>query len=132
MRYIKGSPGMGILLKRGSLKDVASYCDADWAACPNTKRSVTGYMMTLGESLISWKSKKQPTVSRSSIEAEYRSMVVVTLELVWLVGLLKELGLIVKEPVMLNCDSKTAMQIAANPVYHERIKQIQIDCHFVR
>ncbi|XP_019230633.1 PREDICTED: uncharacterized protein LOC109211548 [Nicotiana attenuata] len=104
VRYIKGSPGMGLLLKKGAIEEITAYCDADWAACPNTRRS--------------------------SAEAEYRSMAVVTSELVWLVGLLKELGLTVKEPVMLHCDSNAAMQIAVNPVYHERTKHIEIDCQF--
>nr|XP_016508572.1 PREDICTED: uncharacterized mitochondrial protein AtMg00810-like [Nicotiana tabacum] len=59
VRYIKGSPGMGILLKKGSLEKVTAYCDSDWATCPNTRRSVTGYVIKLGNSLISWKFKKQ-------------------------------------------------------------------------
>ncbi|XP_070054266.1 uncharacterized mitochondrial protein AtMg00810-like [Nicotiana tomentosiformis] len=132
VRYIKRSPGMGVFLKKGRITRVTAYCDSDWAACPNTRRSVTGYVIKLGESLVSWKSKKQQTVSRSSAEAEYRSMAVVTAEVVWLVGLMKELNIEVEEPLKLFCDSKAAMQIAANPIYHERTKHIEIDCHFVR
>nr|XP_016455406.1 PREDICTED: uncharacterized mitochondrial protein AtMg00810-like [Nicotiana tabacum] len=124
VRYLKGSPGMEFLLKKGAIEEIIAYYDADWAACPSTGRFMIGYVIKLGESLISWKSKKQSTVSRSSTEAEYRSMTAVTSELVWLVRLLKELGLTVKEPVMLHCDSKAAMQIAANPVYHDRTKHI--------
>ncbi|XP_059289573.1 uncharacterized mitochondrial protein AtMg00810-like [Lycium ferocissimum] len=67
LRYLKKAPGQGILLKRSPINKLIAYCDADWAACPNTRRSVTGYVIQLGDSLISWKSKKQHTVSRSRI-----------------------------------------------------------------
>nr|XP_016461600.1 PREDICTED: uncharacterized mitochondrial protein AtMg00810-like [Nicotiana tabacum] len=66
VKYIKGSPGKGILFKKGSLKEISAYCDSYWEACPNIRRLVTGYVIKLGESLISWKSKKQQTISRSS------------------------------------------------------------------
>nr|XP_016452893.1 PREDICTED: uncharacterized mitochondrial protein AtMg00810-like [Nicotiana tabacum] len=110
VRYIKKSPGMGIFLKKGALTQVTAYCDSDWAVCPNTRRSVTGYVIKLGDSLVSWKSKKQQIVSRSSAEAEYRSMAAVTAEIVWLVGLLKDLNVRVQEHVGVYTDSKAAMQ----------------------
>ena len=97
-----------------------------------TRRSVTGYLVKLGEGLISWKSKKQETVSRSSAEAEFRSMAACAAEVTWLIGLYKELGINVSLPVNMVCDSKAAIQIAANPIFHERTKHIDIDCHFVR
>nr|XP_033508801.1 uncharacterized mitochondrial protein AtMg00810-like [Nicotiana tomentosiformis] len=104
----------------------------NWASCPNTRRSVIGYLIKFGNSLISWKSKKQHTVSRSSVEAEYRSLVVVTAKVVLLLGLFAELGVHIKRPVEVSYDSKAALQIAANPIFHERTKYIEIDCHFVR
>ncbi|XP_070014235.1 uncharacterized mitochondrial protein AtMg00810-like [Nicotiana sylvestris] len=115
VRYIKGSPGLGIFLKKGPITHLSAFCDSDWAACPNTQRSITGYAVKLGDSLLSWKSKKQQTVSRSLAEAEYRSLAAVT-----------------AEPVDVYCDSKAALQIAANPIFDERTKYIEIDCHFVR
>lgn len=132
VRYIKQSPGMGILLSSKEADSLTVFCDADWASCPNTKRSVTGYVVKFGDSLISWKSKKQQTVSRSSAEAEYRSLAAATSEVVWLLGLFKELGVDIKGPAQVYCDNKAALQIAANPIFHERTKHIEIDCHFVR
>jgi len=132
LRYIKNQPSLEILMSSQKDMCLTSFCDADWAACPNTRRSITGYLLKLGESLISWKSKKQATVSRSSAEAEYRSLACLTAEIVWVTNLLKELGIKIKQPVSVFCDSKAAIQIASNPVFHERTKHIEIDCHFIR
>ncbi|XP_019260263.1 PREDICTED: uncharacterized protein LOC109238284 [Nicotiana attenuata] len=132
IRYLKKNPGLGILMSSTGFTKLQAYCDADWASCPNTRKSVTGYMVTLGDSLISWKSKKQNTISRSSAEAEYRSLASTVAEIIWLVGLFNELGVSLTLPIPLYCDSKFAMQIAANPVFHERTKHIDIDCHFIR
>ena len=132
VRYIKQSPGLGIFMTSAVDNQLKAYCDADWASCPNNRKSITGYIVTYGESLISWKSKKQSTISRSSAEAEYRSLASTVAEIVWLVGIFKELGIQVELPVPIHIDSKSAIQIAANPVFHERTKHIDIDCHFIR
>ena len=97
-----------------------------------TRRLVTGYMIKLGGALVSWKSKKQSTVSRSSAEAEFRSMATTVAEIVWLKGLFRELGMNIKLPVKVFCNNKVAIQIAAHPIFHERTKHFDIDCHFVR
>ena len=81
---------------------------------------------------MSWKSKKQNTVSRSSAEAEFRSMATTVAEIVWLKGLFRELGMNIKLPVKVFCDNKATIKKAAHPIFHERTKHFDIDCHFVR
>ncbi|XP_039046666.1 uncharacterized mitochondrial protein AtMg00810-like [Hibiscus syriacus] len=132
VKYVKNEPGQGILLKSSLICQLLAYCDSDWGSCPMTRKFVTGFCIKIGDSLVSWKSKKQNVVARSSAEAEYRAMAVVTSKLVWLQCLLAELSIKGLKPVKLHCDNKDALQIAANPVNHERTKHIEIDCHFVR
>lgn len=132
IKYIKMEPGKGILMSANQKPQLNGYCDADWAACPTTRRSITGFILKFGDSPISWKSKKQHTISRSSTEAEYRSLAALTAEIVWVTNLYKELGVKLTEPALIHCDNKSALQIAANPVFHERTKHIEIDCHFIR
>ncbi|GKE13220.1 retrovirus-related pol polyprotein from transposon TNT 1-94 [Tanacetum coccineum] len=132
VRYLKGCPRQGILLHIDNDLQLYGWCDYDWAACPLTRRSLTGYFVQLGKSPISWKTKKQHTVSRSSAEAEYRSMATITCELKWLKALLLSLGVSHSRPMKLYCDSQAALHIAANPVFHERTKHIEVDCHFIR
>ncbi|RVW73210.1 Retrovirus-related Pol polyprotein from transposon RE2 [Vitis vinifera] len=132
VRYLKGTPGQGILLRADSDLSLQGWCDSDWAACPVTRRSLSGWLVFLGQSPISWKTKKQHIVSRSSAEAEYRAMAAVTCELKWLKGLLLSLGVHNPKAIKLFCDSQSALHMAKNPVFHERTKHIEVDCHFVR
>lgn len=132
LRFLKGSPGNGVQInKNGSLK-LRAYADSDWARCPVTRKSVSGYCVFLGDSLVTWKSKKQTTLSRSSAEAEYRSMASCTCEIIWLNNLLGDLGVKRSLPVVLYCDNSSALQIAGNPVFHEKTKHFEIDVHLVR
>ena len=130
--WLRPWPGQGILLPSTGQLELKAYCDADWARCRDTRRSITGYCVFLGNAPISWKTKKQGTVSSSSAEAEYRSMATTCREITWLRNILKDLNISQPHPVKLFCDNQAAIHIASNPVFHERTKHIEIDCHVVR
>ncbi|KAJ0912392.1 putative RNA-directed DNA polymerase [Helianthus annuus] len=132
LRYLKGAPGKGLFFGKHSHLRLSAYAYSDWGKCRVSRKSVTGYCVFLGTSLIAWKSKKQSTVSRSTAEAEYRAMCTATCELMWLVNLLKELHVEVKLHVSLYCDNSVALSIAANPVFHDRTKHFEIDLFFLR
>ncbi|XP_071723866.1 uncharacterized mitochondrial protein AtMg00810-like [Rutidosis leptorrhynchoides] len=132
VRYIKGEPGKGLLMKRENSLILQAYCDSDWASCILNRRSTTGYCIRFEDSTISWKSRKQRVVSRSSAEAEHRAMAETISELAWVKGIIGELGVATSEPTELFCNSEAAIHIATNPVYHERTKHIEVDCHLIR
>ncbi|KAJ0480794.1 putative RNA-directed DNA polymerase [Helianthus annuus] len=132
LRYLKSAPGKGLLFSKSQSFNLTVFADSDWAKCLVTRKSVTGFCVFLGNSLVSWKSKKQSTVSRSSAEAEYRSMCAAACEAVWLKNLLSELEVNVEVPIKLFCDNNAAISIAANPVFHDRTKHFELDLFFLR
>lgn len=132
LSYVTHTAGQGILLKATDQLHLHAFSDSDWAACLDTRRSITGYVLMLDNSPISWKSKKQHTVSKSTSEAEYRALSSAATEVTWLVRLLAKLGLTDLRPVTLYCDNQSAIHLAHNPIQHERTKHIDIDCHFTR
>ncbi|XP_071741479.1 uncharacterized mitochondrial protein AtMg00810-like [Rutidosis leptorrhynchoides] len=132
LRYLKNAPGRGINLVKGNNFSLHAFCDSDWAKCKLNRKSVTGYLVYLCNSLVSWKSKKQTTVARSSVEAEYRAMATVACEVIWIKNLLLDLNIKVPLPVQISCDNSSAIQISANPVFHEKTKHFDIDLHYLR
>ena len=105
LRYLKGTTGEGIFLHATNDLQLFGYCDSHWGTRPLSRRSLTTYFVTLGGSPMSWRTKKQATVSRSSTETEYRAMVVATSELVWVHTFLASLGVFHTRPMKLFCDS---------------------------
>jgi len=108
------------------------FSDSDWGTCPDTRRSTTSFCFFLGNSLINWKSKKQTIVFRSSSKTKYRALAQATCEGQWLLYLLQGFQISHSSPIIIYYDNKSAMHIAANLVFHERIKHVKIDCHVVR
>jgi hypothetical protein len=132
LRYLKHTLFHGLLIRCHSPAQLHAYSDADWAGCPDDRRSIGGYYIFLGSNLISWSSRKQATVSRSSTEAEYWSLANTTAELQWLQSLLKELRVFLSTSPTLWCDNLGATYLTANPMFHARTKHIEIDFHYVR
>ncbi|GKB95454.1 uncharacterized mitochondrial protein-like protein [Tanacetum coccineum] len=102
------------------------------ANCSATRRSITGFCVFLGSSLISWQSKKQCVVSRTSIETEYRALADCTCEITWLLSLLQDLQIQPPKPIPIYFDNQSSIALASNPIQHARAKHIEIDCHFVK
>lgn len=132
LRYLNASPGQGLLLAHNCTAKLTAYCDSDWASCPISCRSTTGFRILLGNSPISWKSEKQQVVAQSSAEAEYRAMALTVCEVTSLFSLLKDLGIKHLVLATLKCDNQAAIAIVSNPVHRVKTKHIEVDCHFIR
>jgi len=132
LRYVKSTIDYGIFYKRGEIIKLEGYCDADYAGDHDTRRSTTGYAFSLGSGVISWCSKRQPTVSLSTTEAEYRAAATAAQESDWLSQLMNDLHQPIDYPIPLNCDNRSAIQMAENPVFHARTKHVEVHYHFIR
>jgi hypothetical protein len=132
LRYLQGTLDHSLLLRCASTSDLVVYTDADLVGCPDTRRSTSRYVVFLGDNLVSWSSKHQNVVSRSSAEAEYRAVANGVAEACWLRQLLVELHNPLSWATLVYCDNVSAVYLSTNPVQHQRIKNVEIDLHFIR
>ncbi|KAK9069506.1 hypothetical protein SSX86_011410 [Deinandra increscens subsp. villosa] len=132
LRYLQGTLDFGIRLTPSSATSLTAYSDADWGGCLDSRRSTSGYCVFMGNNLLSWSSKRQNTISRSSAEAEYRAIANAVAEVSWLRNLLLELHVPLRSATLVYCDNVSAVYLSGNPVQHQRTKHVEIDIHFVR
>ncbi|GAA0177468.1 transmembrane signal receptor [Lithospermum erythrorhizon] len=132
LRYLAGTLHQGIFISAAPSFSIFAYIHSDWVDCPQTRSYTSGYCVLFSGTLISWSSKKQPTVERYSTETEYRTLASVVAEITWLQMLLKDLHIILSKAPVTLCDNISATYVAYNPVLHSRSKHIAIDYHFVR
>ena len=131
MRYLKGTPNLGLWYPRNNDCELIGFSDADFAGCRDDRKSTSGTCQFLGRRLISWSSKKQNCVAISTAESEYISAGSCCAQLLWLRNQLEDYNMKLKEIPMF-CDSSSAIAIANNPVSHSRTKHIELRYHFIR
>uniref|UniRef100_A0A2N9IMS3 Reverse transcriptase Ty1/copia-type domain-containing protein n=1 Tax=Fagus sylvatica TaxID=28930 RepID=A0A2N9IMS3_FAGSY len=125
LRYLKGTLHNGVLFQPGPLA-LTAFTDADWAGDPSDRRSTSGVIVFLGHNPITWLAKKQHTVSRSSTEAEYRSLATGAAKLAWLRQVLCDIKLFLPFAPLIWCDNTSALALASNPIFHGRTKHIEL------
>lgn len=130
--YLKGTVGQGLFYAADGSFDLRGFADADWGTCPDDRKSVTGYAMFLGDSLVTWRAKKQRTMSRSTAEAEFRALADASCEIDWLLRIMADLKIPMQLPTHLYGDNTASLHIANNTVYHERTKHVDHDCYTIR
>ena len=132
LRYLKGTPGKGLFFRNTAERSIEVYTDADWASSVDDRRSTSGYCSLIWGNLVTWRSKKQIVVARSSVEVELRAVTHGMCEILWLKMILEELKVMVKKPMKVYCDNKAAINISHNPVHHDRTKHVEVDRHFIK
>ena len=130
-RYLRGTSDVGLIYGGDAHVSVTGYSDSDYAGDVDSRRSMTGYVFTLGGSVVSWKATLQATVTLSTTEAEYMALTEAAKEGVWLKGLVGDLGLH-HDQVIVFCDSLSAICLTKDQVHHERTKHIDVRYHFLR
>jgi hypothetical protein len=132
LHYLRGTLDYGLLLRRSASPELTVYTDVNWAGCPDTRRSTSGYAVFLGTNLVSWSSKRQNVVSRSSAEAEYQAVANGVVEACWLRQLLQELHAPLTKSTLVYCNNVSAVYLSTNLIQHQCMKHVEIDLHFVR
>ena len=132
LKYLKTTQDYSLVFDGEKVQDLQAHADASWASDEDTARSVTGYVMTVNSTAVSWKSQRQKTVAMSSTEAEYMALFAATQEVIWLRRLLKEVKIEKLKPTIVFQDNKSTIMLAKNPTQHSRTKHINTKYHFVR
>ena len=132
LRYLKGTLDHGIKYTDAYAVELTRYSNFDWVENPDDQRSTTRYAFSIGSGIVSWSSKKQPTVSLSSTEAEYKAVCAATCEVVWLRRLLQDVEKEQKEPIVIKCDNQSTIKLENNPNFHAKTKHVDAHYHFVR
>jgi hypothetical protein len=129
---VRGTADLGLQIIHSDSMLVSGFSDVDWPGCVDDRRSTGGFAVFLGSNLVSWSARKQPIVSRSSTEVEYKAITNVAAEIMWIQTLLDELGIPHPPTASVWCDNLEATYLPVNPVFHARTKHIKVDYHFVR
>ncbi|KAM1541906.1 hypothetical protein ACFX1Z_011752 [Malus domestica] len=132
LRYLKGTLTCGLTYSGAENLELYAYSDADWVIDINTRRSTTGYIVFLGSNPISWQSNKQGSVSRSSIEAEYKTLANAAADIAWIRLVLRDLHVFLPSAPLLHCDNLSTLVLCSNPVFHTMIKHLDMDFHFLK
>uniref|UniRef100_A0A7M5V2B3 Polyprotein n=1 Tax=Clytia hemisphaerica TaxID=252671 RepID=A0A7M5V2B3_9CNID len=134
LRYLKGTLDYGLIYEGSESGDILlhGFADADWAGDIDTRKSTSGYVFKVGNSTVSWKSKRQSIVALSTTEAEYVALSQATQEVIWLRTLFKGMDFEQTDPSKMFEDNQGAIDLAKNPTHHSRTKHIDIKFHHVR
>lgn len=132
MRYLCGTLDKGIMIYRDSPLRLHAFSDADWAGDRDDYVSTMGHVVFLGRTPLTWCSKKQTSLARSSTKAEYRAVASTTAEIMSTQNLLSELGVTSSTLPVIYCDSLSATHLCANPVFHSKMKHLALTFHFIR
>jgi hypothetical protein len=132
LRYLKGTQQFGITYQAQKKLQIQGWCDSDYAADVNTRRSTMGWVFTLAGGAITWSSKLQRSVSTSTTEAEYYALSHAAKEAIWAKSMVHQLGLFAQGTVNLNGDNQSALQLVKNPEFHAKTKHIDVALHHVR
>lgn len=132
LRYLKGTLGHGCTFRAGRGDTLVGFSDSDHAGDPNDRKSTTGLVFFLGDSVITWSSQKQKIVAMSSCEAEYIAAATTATQAVWLSRLVAEMLSGEVQKVKMRVDNKSAIELSKNPVHHERSKHIDLRYHYIR
>eukprot|EP00253_Pinus_taeda_P036031 PITA_36031 len=132
LRYVQGTITFEIHYAAGTALNLLGFTDSDWAGDSIDRKSTSGYSLSLGSGPICWSSKKQAAIALSSAEAEYRGVVNITIQALWLQHFLTELGVQFRQPIVIWCDNQSTLKFCRDPVQRQRTKHIEIHMQYIR